>query len=529
MSRPWARCELVLALGGLVVFGWQLGAPSPWWDEAVTRHVVGLSWSSFFDLIRHVDLVHCAYYLLIRVLLAGTGSNLSSDTLIDAVRAVSVLCAGLTAGALAGTGRRLLSAKAGWLAGLVYLASPLASRYAQEARAYALVTLIVTLATLVLVRGLDSPAGRRQWAGYALLLGLAGLVNEVSLLIWLPHALLILTRAGRPAKLAWARSSALALVAISPFVVLSARQSEQVAWLTAPDFGQFRLFVNLQWESTWLPATILLAAVAGRQLWRAHPAVWPVGVVRLARWARFDRPAPEWTTTMLLGLAWALLPVLTLWIIAQRHPIFVPRYLVFTIPGGALALGAAISLLRMPVALIPAIALAASGWHAQGVYRDAEMGHSQGLRTVARCVADDARPGDGVIFLPGSRRIAAYAYPEDFAGTDDVAAVPADGADILYGRETTQVDRFDDALLRHDRVWLVTGEARLGDEVSALDEAKLQVLAQHYTMTSTCRSERFTTMLYLRTRKASGIQARSIARSGAGEGTRTLTPEGTGT
>lgn len=494
LSGPWAVCELPLALLGLLIFSWRVTSPSPWWDEAVTRHVVSLSWPRFFDLIQHVDLVHCAYYVLIRLMYEAGGTPLGSDALIDWIRVFSVLCAALTAGVLAGIGRQLASRSLGWLTGLAYLASPLVSRYAQEARAYALVTLIAAAATLVLVRAVQAdPAARsrRLWAGYGVLLALSGLVNEVSLLVLMPHAVLVAVQSSRPVRLAWARASVLGLICISPFVAASALQREQVAWLSAPDVGQLRLFFNLQWESTWLPLTILVGAGLAHQVWRLRPSF---GLARLVR------PAPAWTTALLLGLAWALLPVITLWIISQRHPLFVPRYMVFTVPGSALALGAAMSVLRWPVALIPAVALAASGWHAQGVYRNAEMGHSQGLRAAAACVRDNSLPGDGVIFLPGSRRIVAYAYPEDFAGTQDVASLPADGADILYGRETTQVDEFDGAVLRHDRLWVVTGQARLGDEVSALDEDKLQLLSQHYTMSLVCNAQRFTTMLYVRSK-----------------------------
>ena len=335
---------------------------------------------------------------------------------------------------------------------------------------------------------------RRAWIGYAALLVLSGLVNELSLLVWLAHAVLVADRGSRAARPAWAKVSAAAFACIAPFVIATARQRQQVAWLTSPDVDQLRRFLNLQWESTWLPVTILLGSVAlyCLQRWRPTPAL-----------PRMVTPSPAWKSSVLLGLSWALIPALLLWILAQRHPLFVPRYLVFVIPGGALALGAALSLLRLPLALIPAIALAVSGLHAQQVYRRYHSGHLEDLRTVAAFVRDNSAQGDGILFLPGSRRIVALAYPEDFSRTDDVAAVPSSGADILYGRETGRIDAFDAAALDHARLWVVTGQTRLGDEVSPLDEDKLRLLSQHYTVSLVRSSGRFTTLLYVRERQPS--------------------------
>ncbi len=76
-------------------------------------------------------------------------------------------------------GRRLWSDKAGLLAALVGATSPLMVYYSQEARMYALLVMLVSLAALVVVRLLDRGTGKR-WAllvAYALV-GLAAMYTH---------------------------------------------------------------------------------------------------------------------------------------------------------------------------------------------------------------------------------------------------------------------------------------------------------------------------------------------------------------
>src|SRR5258706_11492490 len=104
----------------------------------------------------------------------------------------------------AALGRRLAQASglpgpraAGLLAGLALTAVPLTTRYAQEARPYALTTLFAVLATYALVRAVASPRWP-WWVLYAAALLLAGLFRLLSVLIVAAHAV----------SLWWARSQA---------------------------------------------------------------------------------------------------------------------------------------------------------------------------------------------------------------------------------------------------------------------------------------------------------------------------------
>ena len=77
-----------------------------------------------------------------------------------------------------------MSARAGLAAGLVFAALPSVTWYAQNARSYALVTALATIASYLLVRSMAAaPAGGRWLAGYGVSVAALGLGNIFALLL----------------------------------------------------------------------------------------------------------------------------------------------------------------------------------------------------------------------------------------------------------------------------------------------------------------------------------------------------------
>ena len=109
-----------------------------------------------------------------------------------ALRLPSVLAMAGAAGLTAVLGRRLFGAPAGLLAGLLFAVLPGTSRYAQEARPYALVTLFAVLAMVLLVRALDRP-GRLRGSFYAAAVAGLGLAHLLALSLLAAHAVVVLT------------------------------------------------------------------------------------------------------------------------------------------------------------------------------------------------------------------------------------------------------------------------------------------------------------------------------------------------
>src|SRR5580692_1303342 len=207
------------ALITLVVTLYRIGVPSFTRDEGATLLAVHRSFPQMIRMLGNVDVVHTEYYALIWAVtrLAGSGEL--------AVRAPSAVAMAVAAGGVTLLGQRLASGRAGLAAGLLFAAFPSVSFYAEDAREYAIVTALATVASYLLVRSLEAGATRAgtapryAWlAGYAAAMSLLGLGNILGLLLIAAHAVTVgvWRRAyggpGRPYVLRWLVSVAVAIL-----------------------------------------------------------------------------------------------------------------------------------------------------------------------------------------------------------------------------------------------------------------------------------------------------------------------------
>ena len=478
LRRP-GYAELLIAVLSAALFSWRVGRPSPWFDEAITRDITSRSASEIVDLATHVDLVHTTYYLLVHAVL-GTSSS------ITPIRLVSVVAAVLTAVLLVQLGRELDSARVGVLAGLMWTVAPLVSRYAQEARPYAMVALAATAATLALVRVCRRPWLPGRWVLYAVSLIALGLLNVLALLLVVVHLTYVLATSAGAVRRRWALAVGGALATLSPLLIASAGQSEQVSWLPRPNLHQLTGFLLAEYGIGFGILAVLVLALAGLGRGTHSPA-------------------------LALGLAWALLPPVILWTVSQVHPLFDWRYVFFTVPGGALALASLATLIRARWIVALLLVLAIGGAHMQDVYRYRAAGHAEDLRGAAEAVDQGSQPGDAVLFLPESRRVVEQAYPEDFRGVDDVSlARPAQESATLLGEEIS-ADELAAALKGRTRVWLVTGPARYGEVSSPADLEKERLLYNRFRLIGVTFVRRYEVRLYERGRAAATIPAAATA------------------
>jgi mannosyltransferase len=113
-------------------------------------------------MLGHTDVVNGAYYVLMWFVTRAAGTSAL------ALRFPSAVGMAVAAGVTAALGRRLVSARAGLAAGLVFAALPSVTWYAQNARSYALVTALATIASYLLVRSMAAaPAGGLGWPDMA--------------------------------------------------------------------------------------------------------------------------------------------------------------------------------------------------------------------------------------------------------------------------------------------------------------------------------------------------------------------------
>ena len=462
-SRPmpgWLVIGLPIA-AALVVGGYRLGGPSLWRDEAYTLEVARRSFGQIFSLLLHVDAVHGPYYLGMHVVVSALGTSEA------ALRLPSLIATSLAAGALAALGRRLAQSSelpapsvTGLLAGLLYVAAPQTTYYAQDARPYGLVTLFAVAATYLLLVAVQR-GGARWWAAYAAAIVLTGVASLFALLILAAHGVTLLRARDRARRLPWLASAAVAVVVLGPLIVLGYGQDRTLSWVVRPGAGTVRLLVTLFAGSSALIPLVAALAVCGIAS----------GIGAGAR--RLE------VTVVTVALPWLVLPPLILLAVSLVKPVYVERYVVFCQPALALLCAAGLAWIarlvaaspvgrRTPVLAwaTPAVILAVLAVALIGPQRTVRLTSARpdNLRGVSAVVAANERAGDAVFYLPSEARVVSMAYPAPFRKLRDLALKKSPVAsDSLTGTQVwapVLAKRFAGPPAVH-RVWVVQWAGQL--------------------------------------------------------------------
>ncbi|WP_306205333.1 glycosyltransferase family 39 protein [Actinoplanes sp. RD1] len=442
----WLAPALLTAL----VTAYQATTPQLWRDELATWSAARRSVPEILALGQHIDGVTVPYYLLMH----GTIALFGDSAL--ALRLPSLIAMTAAAACTALLARHLWGPFPGLLAGSLFAVLPVTSRYAQEARDYALAVCFAALSTLLLLRARD----RGGWIAYGLSVAALGLAHQLGLLILLGHLRL---------RKAWFAAVLPAAAIVLPFTVLGLGQRDrQLDWLSRADGATLANF----------PETLFLSGIVGG-------AVCALAVVASHR-------------RLLLA---AVLPVLVLFAVDQLiTPMFVGRYLLFVVPLLVASAGRGLALLRPVPALVTLLVLALIGLPVQD---DIRRTHSPfDYRGVAAVLRDEARPGDAVVYAPRDgwqfTDIAMAYYLGDDAPADVLRVAGPDENDSLWATECPDTA----ACLTAARVWTLSADnLETGRRAGATDQltgATQAVLAGSYRQGEVRRIEGFTIVLFER-------------------------------
>ena len=433
----------LIALG---VAMWHVTTPSYWRDEAATMAAVNRPFGDMFRMLGNVDAVHGAYYVIMWPL-----AHLFGTTEL-VMRTPSALAVAVTAGFVAAIGRRMVSPWVGLAGGLLFAVIPATSRFGQEARPYAMLMALATIASYLLIRvfSAEQPRRRRWLVGYGASLAAVGVLNIFGLLLVPAHAVVVAfqlrrlssRREARRLAVGWLAAAVVGVALASPVLVLGWQQRGQIAWLA-----------NAR-SASWPGDMSALAMVTGSTLVTVVVAALIVVALALSSDASSRRRrAWRWPLAE-LAIPWMLVPPLLLIGASVISPIFTSRYVLMCIPAAALLGGmAVVSLGRVvgPVAL--ALALLA------GVSNQIDVrlpgGHSDNVRKLDIIVYRDMKPGDVVLYANPNAQSFSYAYSYGLGKLPDIAVKQAPIPSGTLAGTSVDYQTLRNRLRHAKRVWLI--------------------------------------------------------------------------
>jgi len=417
-----------------------LGLKSFWLDEGVSASVAQLPWSDFFKLLWRREANMGLYYLLLRGWIHLGESEFT-------LRLLSVIFAVAAVVAVYVLGRRLFDRNTGLLAALLLALNAFHLRYAQEARSYSLLILLVTLSTYCFVLLLENPSRKRRVL-YITISVLAFYSHFFALFVIVAQWIALVLWKREPRAKSQLVSSAVWIAALCfpGIVFLLLKNHGQLDWIPAPTFRSIYDSVALFTGQAGPGLLIIYAVLCGFAIIKAsHSEPWP---------------------RQLLA-TWLVLPIALLLAISVVKPLFVPRYAAMCLP--ALVLLAAAGLRELKVYWRSAATIVLVVFSLFGIrnYYAGLPAENQGWRELTRFVVANSVAGDQVIFENGIQR-PVFEY---YRGNSKWPQVlfPSHGEQFTYrdfeGYATAQVA---ESAEQHWRVWLIHSDSNAPELQAAL-------------------------------------------------------------
>lgn len=400
--------------------------PSFWYDEAAT---ISASYSrslpALWQMLGNVDAVHGLYYLVMH-----GWFQLFPPTEFWS-RAPSGLAVGAAAAGVVVLAKQFSSRTVAVSAGVICGILPRSTWAGIEARPYAMTMAAAVWLTVLFVHALRRDDAR-IWVAYGVAFAVSTLLDIYLALMLLAHiTFLCLYRPGRKTVLRFGVAAGLATLALGPFVREAFGQVHQIVWIAPVGRRTLEDVAIQQYFERSPPFTIVSVLVVATAV-----AVW-----------LFTSASPD-RQLLALAAAWLILPtsVILLWSTVV-NPIYTPRYLCFTAPAVALALGVCIGALAvkpwLAVAVVSVLAVAAVPNYLlvqRGPYAKYGMDYSQvaDLITAKAAAGDCLLVNDTVTFMPAPMRPLLAARPDAYRKLVDLS---------LWQRATDLNDVFDTNLI----------------------------------------------------------------------------------
>lgn len=327
----WLALILVLALGLRLI---TLGGRTLWYDEVFAVLFAETGWDAMIDGTltevdgRAAEEHPLAYYVLLDSWMDVFGQNPA------AVRLLNVILGVLTVLAVYWLARDWFGEQAALAAALSVAVAPFHVQYSQEARMYALLALLLVLATWVYWRAYNG-GQIGYWLGFGLLAGASMYTQQLAAMYLIALGTLPLLARDWRRQVYTGLAALLAVIVYLPWLVNLPEQMNKLKqyWIAKPHILQMwlalRSFVSVNLDfapAWWLPTFLLAALLVVLLLWRG------IAVQRSAGSTRAQRKM-QYTDTERLAIRWALwlafMPMIVMWIVSQiLQPVYLTRALV---------------------------------------------------------------------------------------------------------------------------------------------------------------------------------------------------------
>lgn len=485
-NQPRSRASLLAMLITLGAFGWRmhgLGAQSLWRDEVDAVYFalrpLHETLAMFVQMAQNGPL----FFASLRPWLQSVGSS------EFALRFPSVVAGVLCAPLLWQVARKLLparSAGAALLAALFLAVNPYQLWYSQEGKMYAIVTCLALAATWCWLVGIER-GGWRPWLGYLVIVS-AAIYTHLLMILLIPLHLLWFVIAWPQSKHHW-KGATLALAGLTlPYLPMAWWQVDMLlandrrtgfGFVALPEMLKTLLLNHTRGfmpsdELLWM-APIFFTGAAGLLLGvtelAGDAAHQPLG---LSGWRRFT-----------LIVTWLFAPIILIWLLSLRQPVYTDRYVIWVAPAAMLILALGVQVVRhsmgrfsLPMALMLTIYLTGYALFAGAEQKSATIKYD--LRGAIHYVSQRRVP-DTLLILQIPHLEYAFRYY-----SSDQGATPFDEGDARLGRWAgglwTNGDAADDQAraevdvamrqltANSNDVWLVLSEPEMWDQRRLMDE-----------------------------------------------------------
>ncbi|HEX8653584.1 MAG TPA: glycosyltransferase family 39 protein [Pyrinomonadaceae bacterium] len=382
-----------------------LGAESIWLDEASSVTLARLPLAGIIDLVSREDVHPPLYYLILHywIMLAGDSEA--------GARLLSVLFAALSILVAYKVASLLFEPWTGLLGALLLSVSQLHIVFSQEARMYALLSLLSLLSIYFFIRWLKDESGGLAFAAYVAATALLTYTQVYGWFIIAAQNLfflsLYLLSKGLFKRMLkrWALAQALTLALFLPWVPVMIEQISRVQqgfWIPAPSLRLLGLTLDEYLFSNslqWIHLLLITLCIISH---------WRLKRVGVDSHSSDDAHRQAWFSDRVkiyFLLTWLLVPVLVPFILSYfMRPIFLPKYTVAALPAFVILAARGLMDIRFAPARLFVVALilflSLSGLHGYwGTQRKTDW------RDAVAYFNQTAKPDDLVLFYPSFSQI----------------------------------------------------------------------------------------------------------------------------